>query len=61
MGEIARILKRYADRKVFKHLPRHEGAPPVVVWPDRTGSPLRAAGNTAVPVSLSRIDESGEL
>ena len=34
MGEIARILKRYADRKVFKHLPRHEGALPVGVWPD---------------------------
>ena len=33
-GEIARILKRYADWKVFKHLPRHEGALPVGVWPD---------------------------
>ena len=40
MGEIARILKRYADRKVFKHLQRPEGAPPVGVWPDRTGSAL---------------------
>ena len=40
MGEIVRILKRYADRKVFKHLHRPGGAPPVGVWPDRTGSAL---------------------
>ncbi len=61
MGKVARILKCYADRKVFKHLPRPDGAPPVGVWPDRTDSPLCAAGNTAVPVSLSRTDESGEV
>jgi hypothetical protein len=27
MGEIARILKRYVAREVFKHLPRPSGAP----------------------------------